>query len=88
MFPSLLLLDSIEQGLTVKQYNDGTSSGDFTFISDIVDGIIAVHDNWQVEAAYRRQHEIFNLGNSRAITLTLFIDTVEHITGKRARILR
>ena len=85
MFP-FILLDSIERGLTVKQFGDGTSSRDFTFISDIVHGVIAVHDHRRVEAGSARQHEVFNLGNSATITLRDFIHTVERITGRRAQV--
>ena len=85
MFP-FLLLDSIERGLPVKQFGDGSSSRDFTYIDDIVDGVIAVHDRRRVEAGSARQHEVFNLGGSDSIRLSDFIRTVERVAGKRAQV--
>ena len=85
MFP-FILLDSIVRGKTVKQFGDGSSSRDFTYISDIVDGIIAVHDGRRMEGESSRQHEVFNLGNSHPIGLSDYIRLTEAIVGKKAKV--
>ena len=63
----------------IELYGDGTTSRDYTYIDDIVDG------------AYRSllkpfKFEIINLGNSRPVTLKKLITLVEKTLGKNARI--
>ena len=63
-----------------KKFGNGTSSRDYTYIDDIVDGIVASIDNIK-----NVNCEIFNLGNSNPITLNEFIKTCEEVTSKTAR---
>lgn len=58
----------------VPLFGDGSSSRDYTFISDIVDGLISSIQKPQ-------SYEIFNLGNSYTITLSGLIDLLEKVTG-------
>ncbi len=51
------------QGKDVEQYGDGTSARDYTFVSDIVDGILRA---WERCRGYR----VYNLGGSRTVTLS------------------
>ena len=51
------------QGREVEQYGDGTSARDYTFVSDIVDGILRA---WERCRGYR----VYNLGGSRTVTLS------------------
>merc|ERR1719330_1982398 len=55
---------------------DGTSSRDYTYISDIVDGIVRALDR-------PNGYEIFNLGKGNGTSLKEFIKLVEHNTGKK-----
>lgn len=69
----------IDQGKEIEMYGDGTSRRDYTYISDIIDGITA--------AAYKRLgYEIINLGNSEVVSLGRLINLIEEKLGKRARI--
>ena len=72
-------LYAIKNNLILKKFGDGTSSRDYTYIDDIVSGIIAAIDNKK-----NIDCEIYNLGNSNSITLNKFISTCEKITGKSA----
>ena len=63
----------------ITQFGDGTSSRDYTYIGDIVLGIISALD-------HDFRFEIFNLGNSHQVTLSDFISTLEKITAKKAKI--
>ena len=81
-----LLLDKIQRGLEVQQYGDGSATRDFTFVADIVDGVVAVHDKRVVEPGKAAQHEIFNLGNTSPISLRDYIALTERITGRRANL--
>jgi len=51
------------QGKDVEQYGDGTSARDYTYVSDIVDGILRA---WERCRGYR----VYNLGGSRTVTLS------------------
>lgn len=74
-------LYAIKNNLKFKKFGNGTSSRDYTYIDDIVSGIIAAIDNKK-----NIECEIYNLGNSNSITLNDFISTCEKVTRKIAQI--
>ena len=63
----------------LDKYGDGLSGRDYTYIDDIVDGIISAIDN-----KMNKKCEIYNLGNSESISLNQFIETCEKVVGKKA----
>jgi len=71
-------LNAIQEGSKFNKYGDGSSSRDYTYVSDIVDGIVSSIDNNSIQC------DVFNLGNSTPITLNEFINTCEEVTGKKA----
>lgn len=71
----------IQDGAPVPIFGDGSSGRDYTYIDDIVGGIIGALRH---EAAY----DIFNLGNSRPVTLATMVQTIEEALGKKATITR
>tara|TARA_E500000178_G_scaffold356655_1_gene436690 strand:- start:3701 stop:4696 length:996 start_codon:yes stop_codon:yes gene_type:complete len=73
-------LDSILNDKKFKKYGDGNSLRDYTYIDDIVDGIISALDNKNNLCC-----EIFNLGNSKPVSLNSFIECCEEVTGKKAK---
>ncbi len=68
---------AIAKSAPIKKFGDGSSSRDYTFIDDIVEGIISALDK-------NFGFEIINLGNSRPITLNNMIATLEENLGKKA----
>jgi UDP-glucuronate 4-epimerase len=68
-------------GKPVPVFGDGTSARDYTYISDIVDGILACT---RKEFGY----EIFNLGEAQRVTLKRLIELLELALGKKALIER
>jgi UDP-glucuronate 4-epimerase len=68
----------IDQGKIIQVYGDGLSQRDYTYITDIVVGVLSALDN-------NKGYEIFNLGNSHPITLNDFIFTIESHLGKKSR---
>jgi UDP-glucuronate 4-epimerase len=68
-------------GKPIPVFGDGTAARDYTFVSDTVDGILAVT---QKEFGY----EIFNLGESQTVTLKYLIELLEQALGKKAVIDR
>ncbi len=69
----------IQQGKEVKVYHEGKSQRDYTYIDDIVQGILAALD-------HPSQFEIFNLGNSQTVLLMDLIRLIETALGKEARL--
>jgi UDP-glucuronate 4-epimerase len=67
----------IEQGKPIPVYGDGSMMRDFTFIDDIIDGTMASIDRC---AGYN----IYNLGESRPITVSDLIREIEKALGKKA----
>jgi len=62
-----------------QKYGDGSSSRDYTYISDIIDGIIKALRH------PKHQCEVYNLGNSSPVTLNKFISLCEKVVGKKAK---
>ena len=72
-------LKSIMNNQTFDKYGDGSSSRDYTYISDIVQGIINALENKN-----NIQCEIYNLGNSDPVSLNTFIEYCEKVSNKKA----
>jgi UDP-glucuronate 4-epimerase len=73
----------IRDGQPIDQYGDGSTARDYTYIEDIVEGVLAA-------AAYTEESafEIFNLGGSATTTLAELISLVEDAVGRKAIIRR
>jgi len=66
----------------VGMYGDGTTSRDYTYVDDTVQGIISA-------MKYEKTNfEIINLGNSYSVSLKELINSIEKVTGKKAIIER
>lgn len=71
----------IDEGRPIERYGDGSSGRDYTYVSDIVDGIMG-------SLGYDRERfAIFNLGGSHAVTLSELIQEIEQVMGRQAEIL-
>ncbi|MHA3047241.1 GDP-mannose 4,6-dehydratase [Riemerella anatipestifer] len=73
----------IKENELVPFYGDGNTARDYTFIDDIIDGIIKsikyVEDNTGV-------YEIFNLGESEVVSLHKMLSTIEEELGVKANL--
>ncbi len=78
----MLFTDAILNDKAIKVFNHGDMSRDFTYIDDIVDGVVKVIDNPPVPSA---KHKIYNIGNNAPVQLLDFIKTLEHALGKEAK---
>ncbi|HET9300923.1 MAG TPA: GDP-mannose 4,6-dehydratase [Candidatus Polarisedimenticolaceae bacterium] len=67
------------QGKDVEQYGDGTSARDYTYVSDIVDGILRA---WERCRGYR----VYNLGGSRTVTLSDLLAKIAQRLGVPKRV--
>lgn len=70
-------IDRVSRGVEMQQYGDGSSSRDYTYITDIVDGVVRSIDR-------RHKYEVFNLGKGEGTSLKEFIELVQKHVGKKA----
>jgi UDP-glucuronate 4-epimerase len=73
-----LFADSMVKGKNINVFNNGEMKRDFTYITDIVDGVISALDKGY-------QYEIFNLGNSNTVELNYFIEVIEKELNVKAK---
>lgn len=74
----------ISNGQPITLFGDGSTRRDYTYVDDIVSGILAA-EQWTLEVS-AGQHEVFNLGASRVTTLIDMVRTIESVMGKKAEI--
>jgi UDP-glucuronate 4-epimerase len=70
-------IDRIIRGVPIQKYGDGSISRDYTFISDVVDGVVRAIDT-------PLGNEVINLAQGSSFPLKDFIGIVEGATGRRA----
>ena len=70
----------IVRGEPIEVYGEGRMARDFTYIDDIVDGVLGVLENPPAEGA----HEIYNIGDSQPVGLMEMIATLEGALGVQA----
>ena len=73
-----LFTDAILKGRPVRLFNQGRMRRDFTFVDDIVGGVIAALDHPGAG------HRLYNIGNSQPENLLDFLDILEELLGRRA----
>lgn len=85
----------ILRGTAIPVYNGGNMVRDFTYIDDIVEGVLRVIDRpaapdpaWKGEspdpATSRAPYRIFNIGNSQPVNLMRYIEVLEQCLGRKA----
>lgn len=77
-----LFTKAIFENTPIKVFNNGNMKRDFTFIDDIVEGIIRVID--PVPAPPPAAFKVYNIGYGRPVDLMTFIETIEKSAGKKA----
>ena len=70
----------IENGEAIPMFGDGSSSRDYTFVADIVDGLMSAIDRCGM--AGRPAYRIYNLGGSATTTLRGLIEAIGNALGK------
>ena len=88
-----LFTDAILNDREIKVFNHGKMKRDFTYIDDIVEGIIRIQNVVPVRDAEnlntspsssKAPYKVFNIGNNEPIALISFIEAIEKATGKKA----
>ena len=76
-----LFLRSILEGKPIRVFNHGDMMRDFTYIDDIVDGLLRILDCPPTSSV---PHTVYNIGHSEPVKLTDFISTIERVAGRKA----
>ena len=78
----MIFARAILAGEPIRVFNNGEMWRDFTYIDDIVAGVLAAMD---APPAGKPPHKLYNLGNNRCEKLTDFIAALESALGKKAQ---
>jgi UDP-glucuronate 4-epimerase len=70
----------ILKGLPIEVYGEGRMARDFTYIDDIVDGVVGALDHPPAQGG----HEIYNIGDNDPVGLMDMITTLEAAIGREA----
>ena len=81
----MLFTRAILAGEPIRVFNHGKMRRDFTYVDDIVEGVLRVLDRPPAhDAATGAPHAVYNIGNHEAVELDTFIATLERLLGKAA----
>ena len=83
---AFLFTRAILAGKPIEVFNGGEMMRDFTYIDDIVSGVLAALDHPPSAEGGQRPHRVYNLGNNRGVGLMHFIATIEKACGRKAQI--
>lgn len=86
----ILFASAISAGRPIKVFNNGDLERDFTFIDDIIQGVISVINKPTVIQKVKDLktpsplYQVYNIGNNQPVKLMNFIETIEKALGKEA----
>jgi UDP-glucuronate 4-epimerase len=91
-----LFTKAIMEDKPIKVFNHGKMQRDFTYIDDIVEGVVRVMENvpepnpsWSSDhpdpATSYKKYKIYNIGNNNPVQLSEFIEEIESALGKKAK---
>lgn len=69
----------------IQIYNHGDMKRDFTYIDDIVNGMMAMLEHPPVKDGQGVQHKVYNIGNNHPEDLLYFVETLERLLGIEAK---
>jgi UDP-glucuronate 4-epimerase len=75
---------AILEGRSIDVYNHGRMSRDFTYIDDVVGGLLGVLDQPPPVVQGIAPYRLFNIGNHQPVSLPDFIACIEAATGRQA----
>lgn len=76
-----IFMKAVTQGKPIRVFNHGDMKRDFTYIDDIVKGVMLVIARPSDESV---PHRVYNIGHSEPVALLDFISTIEKVTGRKA----
>jgi UDP-glucuronate 4-epimerase len=78
-----LFADAMTKGKPIRVFNQGDMRRDFTYVDDIVNGVIAVLDRPPADTGV--PHKVYNLGNNKPEQLLRVIELLEDALGVKAQ---
>ena len=93
----MLFASAILEGRTLDVFNHGQSQRDFTYVADIVEGVVRVMERIPAaDPAFDRDstdpsrswapYRVYNIGNHDSVALMRFIELLEHCLGRKAKL--
>ena len=91
-----LFTRAILEDKPIKVFNNGKMQRDFTYIDDIIEGVVRVmgrlpeaNPTWKGDApdpgTSSAPYKVYNIGNNNPVELIKFIEVIENVLGKKAR---
>lgn len=80
---AFLFTQAILTGKPIQVFNDGKMQRDFTYIDDIVEGVVRVMDVIPQDDA-TPPYQLYNIGNHQPVPLLVFIETLERVLDRAA----
>lgn len=81
----MLFANAITKNEAINVFNHGDMSRDFTFIDDIIEGIVITLNNPPSKYGDKKYYQLFNIGNGSPVSLMEFIETMEKALGIKAQ---
>ena len=78
----MLFAEAMTSGLEIKLFSNGEMSRDFTYVDDIVQGIIVTLQNPDKKG---NGYQLFNIGNGAPVPLLHFIECMENALNIKAK---
>ncbi|MCR4989242.1 MAG: NAD-dependent epimerase [Lachnospiraceae bacterium] len=82
---AFLFADAIMHDRPIKVFNNGDMKRDFTYIDDIIAGIMNIIPNPPLPDEGGVCYKVYNIGNNKPEDLMTFIGTLEEVIGKEAK---
>ena len=86
---TMLFAKAITNGEPIKVFNNGKMSRDFTYVGDIVKGLVQIMNKSVQQplddTSGKIPYKIYNMGNSQPVNLLEFIEVMEETLGKKAK---
>jgi UDP-glucuronate 4-epimerase len=79
-----LFTKAILEDKPIKVFNQGKMERDFTYIDDIVEGVVRVLEKDTKDRSTDQRYRLYNIGNNQSVKLTAFIEAIENALGKKA----
>lgn len=80
-----LFTDAVLNNKPIKVFNNGNLSRDFTYVDDIINGIISIINKFDSINFEDSNYKIYNIGNNKPVKLLEFITEIEKTTGITAQ---
>lgn len=74
---------NILEGKPIRVFNNGNMKRDFTYVDDIVEGVVRLTENFE-KISKKNKWQVFNIGNSQPVELMDFVRAIEKKIGKEA----